>query len=484
MAAGFSVKDALNKNSKAGIDESPRARFRTKDISIFKMYRNDMNFYSVEQVEELAGDILMYGLKQNLELVYAPCEKGEYRIVAGERRWEALKYLVSKGYKEFELATSKLTTPQDNDEEQVEIIIANAYRTKTTSDMVEEETRLKASLERMKAAGKKIKGYDLQSGRLRDVISSMLHVSKTKIAQIEAVNNNLIPEWKEELKGERLTFSAAYELSGMTADEQREALGKFTETGELTHKDVKDMKAEKAAGQQVSESDTETEIGMNPPEVRAGDDYETPHPEGITSICYSCTEYETCNVKTGTCTSCDQYKNRTEAYKTDEQRYSEEQDAIDRETKKKLREMEQEEKMQNLPSDTQETGQKVHQIRLAKSYFDDVANGIKTFELRKNDRGYKKGDILEMMEFADGKNTGRTVRVLVTYILEDYTGIEDGYCIMATTLLNENGEPFERADLKQICANIEANGDGYIEGGDEYIMIDKAVEMVKSGGIE
>ena len=436
MAAGFSVKDALNKNSKAGIDESPRARFRTKDISIFKMYRNTMNFYSVKDIEELAGDILLSGLKQNLELVYAPCEKGEYRIVAGERRWEALKYLVSKGYKDFELATSKLTTPQDDDEEQVEIIIANAYRTKTISDMIEEETRLKASLERMKAAGKKIKGYDLQSGRLRDVISSMLHMSKTKIAQIEAVNNNLIPEWREELKKERLTFSAAYELSGMTEDEQREALGKFTETGELTHKEVKDMKEAKAAGQQVSESDT-AESSMNHPEVRAGDDYETPHPEGITSICYSCTEYETCNVKTGTCTSCDQYKNRAEEYKTDEQRYSEEQDAIDRETKKKLREMEQEEKMQSLPSDTQETGQKVHQIRLAKPYFDDVANGIKTFELQKNDRGYKKGDILEMMEFADGKNTGRMVKVLVTYILEDYTGIEDGYCIMATKLMKD-----------------------------------------------
>ena len=436
MAAGFSVKDALNKNSKAGIDESPRARFRTKDISIFKMYRNTMNFYSVKDIEELAGDILLSGLKQNLELVYAPCEKGEYRIVAGERRWEALKYLVSKGYKDFELATSKLTTPQDDDEEQVEIIIANAYRTKTISDMIEEETRLKASLERMKAAGKKIKGYDLQSGRLRDVISSMLHMSKTKIAQIEAVNNNLIPEWREELKKERLTFSAAYELSGMTEDEQREALGKFAETGELTHKEVKDMKEAKATGQQVSESDT-AENSMNPPEVRAGDDYETPHPEGITSICYSCTEYETCNVKTGTCTSCDQYNNRAEAYKTDEQRYSEEQDAIDRETKKKLREMEQEEKMQSLPSDTQETGQKVDQIRLAKPFFDDVSNGIKSFELRKNDRGYKKGDILEMMEFADGKNTGRMVKVLVTYILEDYTGIEDGYCIMATKLMKD-----------------------------------------------
>ena len=510
MAAGFSVKDALNKNSKAGIDESPRARFRTKDISIYKMYRNDMNFYGIEQIEELAGNILMYGLKQNLELVYAPCEKGEYRIIAGERRWEALKYLVSKGYTEFEIATSKLTTPQDDDEEQVEIIIANAYRTKTVSDMIEEETRLKASLERLKAAGKKVKGYDLQSGRLREVIASMLHMSKTKIAQIEAVNNNLILEWREELKKERLTFSAAYELSGMTEDEQRETLGKFAETGELTHKEVKDMKAEKAAVQQVSDSDTEeSEIckrcskfkECNRPDKgkskscaiyaayhkeeqkTAGDDYETPHPEGITSLCYSCTEYETCNVKTGTCTKCDQYKNRAEAYKTDEQRYSEEQDAIDCDTKKKLREMEQEERMQNLPSDSQETGQKVHQIKLGAAYFYDVCSGNKSFELQKN-RGYKKGDILEMIEVADGKSTGRTVRVLVTYLLEDCTGIEDGYCIMAVSLLNENGEPFDRADIKQICADIKANADGYIEGGDEYITIDKAVEMVRSGGIE
>lgn len=124
MATGFSVMDALNKNSKAGVDESPRARFRTKDISIFKMYRNKLNFYDLADIEELAGDILMYGLKQNLEVVFEPNEQGEYRIVAGERRWLALKHLVEQGYKDFEIATCKLTTPQDEDEEQVEIIIA------------------------------------------------------------------------------------------------------------------------------------------------------------------------------------------------------------------------------------------------------------------------------------------------------------------------------------------------------------------------
>ena len=79
MAAGFSVKDALNKNSKAGIDESPRARFRTKDISIFKMYRNDMNFYSIEQIEELAElqreilEVVYQYLKPGGILMYSTC---------------------------------------------------------------------------------------------------------------------------------------------------------------------------------------------------------------------------------------------------------------------------------------------------------------------------------------------------------------------------------------------------------------------------
>lgn len=465
MATGFTVMDALNKNSKAGIEETPRARFRTKDISIFKMYRNEMNFYSIAAVEELAGDILTFGLKQNLELVYEPCEKGEYRIVAGERRWLALKMLVEKGYKEFEMATSKLTTPQDADEEQVEIIIANAYRNKSVADMIEEEKRLKESLERMKAAGKQIKGYDLTSGRLRDVVASMLHMSRTKIAQIESVNNNLIPEFKEELKSERLTFSAAYELSGMSEQEQQEALERFKESGELSHKDIKAMKGgrpgqqeeQKAPGEDAEtvidgqkeakseNSIPEAEKGENgantEPETvtagtgeispAAGDDYQTPHPEGVTSLCYSCTKYEACNVKTGTCTKCDQYESRSEAYKTDEQRYSEKQDRIDAETAKKLREQANEERMNNVLSVSGESGRKVHQIRLGTSFFEDVRKGKKTFELRKNDQGYKKGDILEMMEFEDGRNTGRSIKVLVTYILEDYTGLEDGYCIMA-----------------------------------------------------
>ena len=243
-----------------------------------------MNFYSIDDVEELAGDILAFGLKQNLELVYEPCEKGEYRIVAGERRWLALKMLVQKGYKEFEMATSKLTAPQDQEEEQVEIIIANAYRNKNVTDMIEEEKRLKEALEKMKAAGRSVKGYDLESGRLRDVIAAMLHISKTKVAQIESVNNNLIPEFKEELGNERITFSAAYELSGMQEAEQKEVFEKLKESGEgVSYKDLRLMK-EKTEKEDIKNTiEKEEEKAYIKDDEAAGEAYKPPQPERITS---------------------------------------------------------------------------------------------------------------------------------------------------------------------------------------------------------
>ena len=144
-------------------------------------------------------------------------------------------------------------------------------------------------------------------------------------------------------------------------------------------------------------------------------------------------------MKTGTCKNCDQYINKAEAEKTEEERYSEEQDAIDRETAKKLREKADEEKMQQLPSQQKK---KVHDVKLGTTFFDDVKTGRKTFELRKNDRGYKEGDTIVLHEYKDGTMTGRTIAKKIVYMLEDFTGLEDGYCILG---LGEVEETFQEA---------------------------------------
>lgn len=439
----WNVMEQLNKNAqKAAVgDETPKARFRTKDINIKKLYSNDKNFYSVTDIEPLAQKILLVGLIENLEVVHDPCDHGEYRITAGERRWRALKLLVEQGYTDFEMVTCQIQTPASADEEMLRLIIANDYRNKTVTDILEEEKQLKDILQRMKQEGKTVKGYKLDGGRLRDVIAKMLQMPATKIAQIESINKHLIPEFAEELKEGRLTFSAAYEISGMNEEAQAEMLERYQENG-LTFKEVKEIKKqqeEKAASEQIegkmtlddegqlADDDEDIEEAKDDADDQDKEEWEDAHPESITSLCYSCQRYSECNVKTGTCQSCDQYVNKAEAEKTEEERYNEEQDAIDRETAKKLREKADEEKMQQLPSQQEK---KVHDVKLGTTFFDDVKTGRKTFELRKNDRGYKEGDTIVMHEYKDGTTTGRTIEKKIVYMLEDFTGLEDGYCIL------------------------------------------------------
>lgn len=436
----WNVMEQLNKNAqKAAVgDETPKARFRTKDISIKKLYSNDKNFYSVTDIEPLAQKILLVGLIENLEVVHDPCDQGEYRITAGERRWRALKLLVEQGYTDFEMVTCQIQTPASADEEMLRLIIANDYRNKTVTDILEEEKQLKDILQRMKQEGREIKGYKLDSGRLRDVIAKMLQMPATKIAQIESINKHLIPEFAEELKEGRLTFSTAYMISGMNEETQEEMLERYQENG-LTYKEVKEIKQqqeEKAAAEQIEgQMDIgqyiETEEEIEEPEDDAEDtededEWEDAHPESITSLCYSCKRYSDCNVKTGTCQSCDQYINKAEAEKTEEERYSEEQDAIDRETAKKLREKADEEKMQQLPSD----GNKDKCIRMSQSAFEEIEAG-KPYIITKDD-SFRKGQEVTLIAFKEGKATGQQCKKTIICVDTSITSsaLEDGYCIL------------------------------------------------------
>lgn len=424
MAAGWSVMDALNRNSKAAAEDKPRARFRTKDISIRKMYSNDRNFYSMNGIEKLAQEILTVGLLENMTVMYAPCERGEYRIIAGERRWRALQLLLKKGYEEFEIATCQIKSVAEEHEEMVNIIMANAYRDKTMADLLQEEQQLRKSLQYMKDNGLTLQGYTLDSGRLRDVIASIMQMSGTKIAQIDSINERLIPEFTEQLKEGRLTFSAAYEISGMDQEQQQAMLEKSQESGGLTWKEVKEAKA--AAEEPEEPEEAESQEPEQEETTKPGDDYETPHPEGITSICYGCSRYLECNVKTSTCTSCDQYIDKKEAEKTEQQRYDEEQAAIDRETKRKLQEREQEEKMQHLPSDD-----KKKTIRLSCDAFDRIRNKTQTFLIVKSTEISESSTIIAM-EFREGRATGEQMQLRVNHLEDSSTSsaLVDGYCVI------------------------------------------------------
>lgn len=279
-----------------------------------------------------------------------------------------------------------------------------------------------------------------------------MRMSETKIAQIESINKNLIPEFKELLEENHMKFTQAYRLAGMTAETQREMLERYIEQGELTSAEIEEKRREIAEEKQetqipgqisiqeaeeneMSDSDiyeTEEESNM---EEDAEEDFE-PQPETITSLCYSCKNYTTCNEKRDKVANCNEYINKTEAEKTEEQKYDEQQEALDRQSKRILKEREEQEVMQNIPSQSG-GGSRTQTMRIAPSVFENIENKVQSFLLIKREKDYKVNGEIELLEFKEARNTGRVLKVLIKHILEDYTGLEDGYCVLGIEIIEQ-----------------------------------------------
>lgn len=75
---------------------------------------------------------------------------------------------------------------------------------------------------------------------------------------------------------------------------------------------------------------------------------------------------------------------------------------------------------------------KLHELKILPEYYEKVLSGEKRFELRKDDRGFKVGDIIRLCEH-DGKEfTGRDSLYDIIYKLDGGNyGLEKGYCILS-----------------------------------------------------
>jgi ParB family chromosome partitioning protein len=74
----------------------------------------------------------------------------------------------------------------------------------------------------------------------------------------------------------------------------------------------------------------------------------------------------------------------------------------------------------------------IHELKLSTEFFLDVIKGKKTFEMRKNDRPFKVGDLLALNEY-DTENktyTGNSCLVYIDYILDN-----KAYCIEGTIVM-------------------------------------------------
>ena len=135
----------------------------------------------------------------------------------------------------------------------------------------------------------------------------------------------------------------------------------------------------------------------------------------------------------------------------------------------------------------------IHELKLASAYFDAVASGEKCFEVRRDDRGFQRGDRLKLRRYGEDVLTGRygylkgdanchrtdadTIDAKITYILTGgQLGIEPGFVVMGISLLaTDSTESMKKDD--DLVSRLRERGN---EGGSlQYFLMKEAADRIE-----
>ena len=91
----------------------------------------------------------------------------------------------------------------------------------------------------------------------------------------------------------------------------------------------------------------------------------------------------------------------------------------------------------------------IHELKILPEYFNAIISGEKTFEVRKNDRPFHKGDLLALNEFTGQYWTGNSCIVYIDYILNDPDCVKKDMIIMGIKPCSvfRHTEPFNLANI-------------------------------------
>lgn len=188
-----------------------------QSISIARIAPNKRNFYPrVEDFEGLKDSIQANGLLEPLTVVPGD-GPNTYRLISGENRYRAIRALYEEsGFDpKWENVTCLVLPPMTEEQEQCAVIESNRQRKKTGALLAEEARKLTAIYAKRKEAGEEL------PGRIRDRVAEALKVSSTKLAMLNAIQENLaVPGFVRDWKEGQLNESVAYEISKLDREVQ------------------------------------------------------------------------------------------------------------------------------------------------------------------------------------------------------------------------------------------------------------------------
>lgn len=188
-------------------------------IETDKILHNKRNFYPRPtnlQLSDLADSIKANGILEPPTVV-ADEEAGCYRLISGHSRMEAVRLLQSQepDNPAYQKILCRVLPPMDEARELTAVIEANRQRIKSDALLAEEAKRLTEAYTKRREAGENL------PGRIRDRVADAMQISKTKLANLNAIRNGIkVPGIKERWERDEIPEAAALEIARLPVEAQ------------------------------------------------------------------------------------------------------------------------------------------------------------------------------------------------------------------------------------------------------------------------
>lgn len=199
----------------AGVPDSDTAcREQIEYIDISLLDEDSRNFYELSGLDGLASNIALVGLQDPLRV--RPTEDGRYTVLSGHRRRAALWKLVQEGMEQFRQVPCILETSSDSPAlQELKLIYANSNtRVMSSADISKQAERVEMLLYQLKEEGVEF------PGRMRDHVAQACKVSKTKLANLKVIRDQLQEPFQGQFQRGEINESAALNLARLPKDIQ------------------------------------------------------------------------------------------------------------------------------------------------------------------------------------------------------------------------------------------------------------------------
>ena len=246
MAKKFDIGDYLKTENVSRMDIE-----QIVYIDLDRIDPDPNNFYSLDGIDELAGNIELIGLQQPLRV--RP-EGDRFTVISGHRRRAACLLIRDGGSEQFANGVPCIVeygeaTPAMRE---LRLIYANSStRVLSPAELSKQAERVQELLYELKKQGVEF------PGRMREHVAAACRVSESKLARLSAIRKNLRDTYRLLFDAQRLSEGLAYRISQESQEVQKDLFERLgtsvcSLTGEKLDAVIEQVKKPKADPQEVS----------------------------------------------------------------------------------------------------------------------------------------------------------------------------------------------------------------------------------------